>query len=492
MTISYKQIRNDSKAMLINPGGEVLSVAQVIAVIKEVLQSSLPRIEFEGELGPVTRASSGHLYFTVKDPDTAGPHVLNAVMWRGAAQKLTFKPQEGGLVRLVGEPSLYPGSGRFQIVAQSMEPGGDGALRKRFEQLRLQLASEGLFELERKRPLPFFPKSVGVVTSRTGSVLHDIAVALQERMPVADVVLAHARVQGDGAYREVVQAIRALNEEEAVEVIIVARGGGSLEDLWTFNEEAVVRAIFASRKPIVSAVGHETDTTLADLVADVRAATPTAAVRAVVPDKRELLKELVGFERRLLGVVQVVRDEQQRCDVLVTRLQRSLIGRLEAAQLKVAQYQLRLQRASPQSRLEERRRALAQRGSRLREAVRTRMLGAKLELEGVRPVLRERLAGVFILATQQMEQLRWRVMRAQQQVLEPSEHRLTSLRMRWEALDPMKIVERGYVVLERISGGVVCSIAEVSASETLRARMKDGHVVVSVQELVPAPISEDI
>lgn len=478
--------------MLVNPDGRVLSVAQVIAVIKEILQASLPRIEFEGELGPVTRATSGHLYFTIKDPETSAPHVLNAVMWRGSAQNLAFKPQEGGLVRVVGEPSLYPGSGRFQIVAQSMEPGGDGALRKRFEQLRLKLESEGLFDLERKRSLPFFPKHVGVVTSRTGSVLHDIAVALQERMPVTDIVLAHARVQGDGAFKEVVQAIEALNNHAEVEVIIVARGGGSLEDLWTFNEEAVVRAIFASRKPIVSAVGHETDTTLADLVADLRAATPTAAVRAVVPDRRELHKDLLRFERRLSGVAQVVRDEQQRCDLLVARLQRAVIGRLEATQLRVAQYHVRLQRVSPQSRLEDRKRALAHRGSRLREVMKARILGAKLKLQGTRPIVRERLAGKLSLSTQQMEQLLRRVARVRHPVLEPSRRKLESVRIRLEALDPMKVVERGYVVLERMSGAVVCSVAEVSTGEMLRARMKDGDVFVAVQEALSAPTRGEI
>ncbi|MFZ5950276.1 MAG: exodeoxyribonuclease VII large subunit, partial [Candidatus Rifleibacteriota bacterium] len=267
---------------------KVLSVNDLTMHLKGILERDtlLNSTWIQGEISNLVKASSGHCYFTLKD-DKA---VIKAALWAGNRRRIATDFKNGDLVIIYGNISVYPPRGEYQIVVTDLRPAGIGALYEAFEKLKKKLQAEGLFEPERKLPLPFIPKGVGVVSSPTGAVIKDIFRVIRRRFVNMPIYLVPARVQGDGAAAEIVTGIKRLNQDPRVDVIIIARGGGSLEDLWCFNEEVVARAISASTKPIVSAVGHETDTTIADLVADRRAATPSVAGELVVPVKAELLQ----------------------------------------------------------------------------------------------------------------------------------------------------------------------------------------------------------
>ncbi len=262
-----------------------LTVSQVAHVIKVILESNLADIWVSGEISSLSHPSSGHYYFTVKDEQAQ----LRCALFRQRQTPASVAALDHGAQVLVhGFVSFYEARGELQFYADAVQPAGMGVLAAEFERLRAQLEAEGLFAEERKRPLPHFPRKVGVVTSSTGAVFHDICNVLNRRWPLVEVLLAPTQVQGDGAGAGIVRALASLNRRRDVDVIILARGGGSMEDLWAFNEEQVARAIFASRIPVVSAVGHETDFTIADFVADCRAPTPSAAAELIVPDQVEV------------------------------------------------------------------------------------------------------------------------------------------------------------------------------------------------------------
>ncbi len=292
------------------PDRLTLSVSGLTGAIKEVLEGGFTDLWIEGELSNVRMQGSGHLYFTLRDSGAQLP----AVMFRGYTQKLFFEPEDGMLVVAHGGLSVYEPHGRYQFSAISLRPLGAGALSAAFERLKGQLAAEGLFDVERKRPLPEFPERIGLVTSPTGAVLQDIRAVIGRRFPGVELLLVPVRVQGIGAADEIAAAIGRLNRLPVPpDLLIVARGGGSIEDLWPFNEEVVVRALAGSRIPTVSAVGHETDVTLADLAADVRAATPSHAAELVVRDRIELTDYVHGLRDALTDALRDrIRDGRER------------------------------------------------------------------------------------------------------------------------------------------------------------------------------------
>jgi exodeoxyribonuclease VII large subunit len=275
----------------------VVSVSALNAHVRRMLETQVPALWVEGEVTGWKRYASGHCYFCVRDADAQ----VSAVMFRSDAQRLPTDPEEGMKVRVFGSVSLYEKRGDFQLVVRRMEAtGDDGLWRLAFERLRLRLEQEGLLAVERKRAIPRYPRVVGVVTSPVGAVLHDIVNVMTRRAPWTRLVLSPARVQGEGAAQDVARAIRLLERSPArPDVVIVARGGGSMEDLWAFNEEAVARAIAECPVPVISAIGHEVDVTIADLVADLRAATPSAAAEHAVPDGAALREELALSRNRL-------------------------------------------------------------------------------------------------------------------------------------------------------------------------------------------------
>jgi exodeoxyribonuclease VII large subunit len=309
----------------------VLTVSQLNQRVRQALETSLGEMWVVGEVSNFRVPPSGHFYFSLKDAHSQ----MAAVMFRSASQLLPFRPEDGMQVMVRGRVSMYEVRGNVQLYADAMEPRGLGSLQLALEQLKKRLAAEGLFAADRKRPLPFLPRAVGIVTALGGAAIHDLLVVLRARLPRLRVVVRPVRVQGKGAAAEIVEALADLNRLSAIEVVIIGRGGGSLEDLWAFNNENLARAIAASRVPVVSAVGHEIDLTIADLVADRRAPTPTAAGAMVVPDQRELSARLdkmaralgTGLERQIrrrrdqvAGLARHLRDPRQVVKALQVRV----------------------------------------------------------------------------------------------------------------------------------------------------------------------------
>ena len=315
----------------IKPTKTVRSVSEITNLLKQLIdrQPEFKNVWIQGEVSNYSRSGAGHVYFTLKE----GNHQISVAIFRNDVPHLKFLPKDGEEVIVKGQLSLYSARGQYQIVGRNVEPVGIGALQRAYEELKHRLAAEGLFDDIYKKPLPKFPRTIGVVTSPTGAAIQDILQQLRKRYPLAEVLLHPTRVQGDSAVQEIAAAIQVMNQREDIDVLIIGRGGGPIEDLWAFNEERVARAIFDSSIPVVSAVGHETDFTIADWVADHRAPTPSAAVEHIVPDQDELFAQLNGFDMWLRTTIQsrLNRDE--------TRLQ-ELETRLAPTQRRDAIYQL--------------------------------------------------------------------------------------------------------------------------------------------------------
>ncbi|QDU92830.1 exodeoxyribonuclease VII large subunit [Lignipirellula cremea] len=346
----------------------VLSVSQLTGLMKQELEGSFSKVWVCGEVSGVSRPQSGHVYFTLKDEKAQ----LRAVMWRSTVERLRFELREGIEAVCAGGIDLYPPRGSYQLVVRQMEPLGEGALQLAFRQLHQRLAAEGLFDAELKKPLPQFPRRIAVVTSPTGAAIRDFLEVLRRRWRGVDVLIIPARVQGEGSAREIAAGIRYANQlGDAVDVLVVTRGGGSLEDLWSFNEEEVVRAVHASALPVVSAVGHEVDITLCDLAADVRALTPSEAAERIAPAQADVEATLLSHQRRMQGrmrqrmaelrrrldglsqrsvlrrPLEPVRLRERACDELQQRAARAIQRQLQSARRRTDALASRLEALSP-------------------------------------------------------------------------------------------------------------------------------------------------
>lgn len=340
-----------------------LTVSQLVSLVRQDLETKYRSITIVGEISSFKPWRSGHWYFDLKDEQAMVP----AVMFKGFCERVKFEVKEGLQVLIKGRVSVYAPQSKIQVIAEQMEPIGAGALALAFEQLKAKLEKEGLFDLAHKKPLPFFPKVLGLVTSPQGAVLQDMLRILSHRMPGLEILLSPARVQGQGAAGELAEALKRL--EGRCDVIIMGRGGGSLEDLWAFNEEILARAIYECKTPIMSAVGHETDFTIADFVADLRCATPTHAAQTVVPDKKELLDRLAQTEsklhklakvyvskaqlalaklsKRLLSPKAILLQVMQRLDIQAQRLEKIMQKRLQQAKERLGANAAKLGALSP-------------------------------------------------------------------------------------------------------------------------------------------------
>ncbi|MDX1944595.1 MAG: exodeoxyribonuclease VII large subunit [Pirellulaceae bacterium] len=346
----------------------VLSVSQLTQLIQGTLEETFHSLWISGEVSQVSRHQSGHVYFTLKDDKAK----ISAVIWRSTAQTLRFRLEEGEQVICQGGLSVYPPRGGYQLVVQRIEPQGLGPLQLAFKQLQERLAAEGLFDAIHKRTLPKFPRRVGFVTSPTGAAVHDFLQVAARRGKGVRILVIPTRVQGEGAAAEIARAIATANRiQPPLDVLVVGRGGGSLEDLWSFNEEPVVRAIFASEIPVVSAVGHEVDVTLADLVADVRALTPSEAAERVIPSAAELSARLAQHQRRMVAMLRsrvvaarrhveqlasrrllreprtLIHDRARRLDELDSQATAAIRRRLSSARDRLAATTARLESLSP-------------------------------------------------------------------------------------------------------------------------------------------------
>lgn len=471
-----------------DPTRRVLTPSQLNAEAQVVLEESFGLIWLEGEVSNLARPGSGHWYFSLKDARAQ----VRCAMFKNRNTRVRFQPENGLKVLLRGRVSLYQGRGEFQVIVEHVEPAGEGALRLAFEQLRARLEAEGLFAAERKRPVPALPRHLAIITSPTGAAIRDILTVLARRWPAATVTLLPSAVQGDAAPAELMAALARLDRwreqapEAAPELVIIGRGGGSLEDLWAFNDEGLARAIAACAIPVISAVGHEVDVSISDLVADLRAPTPSAAAELAVPDRSEWLLSLRTLQRRLAIASRrrqeqagerlrhlkrrlrhpghLLRERVQRVDELDLRVLRALERRLAAIRDRLRTHRRRLQHASPTGRLSRGRDAL--------ERLRRRLHQARPSLR----VRRER---------DRLEGLERRLERGATATLTRKREQQQRLVSTLNAFNPLAVVDRGYAILSRPDGtrfGVVIRDPDaVEAGASLHAHLAGGVLEVSAR-----------
>lgn len=436
-------------------GEQVYSVSELNRLARQLLEQDLPRMWVSGEISNLARPASGHLYFSLKDERAQ----IRCALFR-SANRSSFRPENGMQVLARGRVSLYEPRGDYQLIVDHLEAAGEGLLRQRLEALKQKLAAEGLFEPARKQPLPALPKAIGVITSPSGAAVRDIVHILARRFPAIPLLIYPVQVQGEQAKFDIVKALETAARRAECDVLILARGGGSLEDLWAFNEEIVARAIAACPIPIVSGVGHEIDFTIADLVADVRAPTPSGAAELVVPDSRDWLRHIQALERRAaLASSRTLAVALARQQQLTARLARCHPG-----------YQLR-QNAQ---RLDELRHQLsAALGNRLAlDAL--RIENALHRLQRVSPVMQLRLAGERVSSARQ------RLAAAIRVSVSGSGSRLAVLSGRLQTVSPLSTLERGYALVLDAGGSVVRSTTQLKAGDRITARLADGVIGATV------------
>jgi len=436
---------------------DVYSVSRLNKEVRLLLESGLPILWLEGELSNFAAPASGHWYFSLKDSTAQ----VRCAMWRQKNSAVRFRPKDGMAVLVRARVGLYEPRGEYQLMVETLEEAGEGALKREFEKLKAKLAAEGLFALERKRPLPAVPRRIGVVSSPTGAAIHDILRVLRARFPAAGVLLYPTAVQGAAAVPEIVRAIEAASRRNECDVLIVARGGGSLEDLWCFNDERVARAIAACRVPTVSGVGHEVDVTIADFVADLRAPTPSAAALAAVPDKQTWLEGLAQLEQRFAGAMgRALRAQALAVGALAQRLQISHPG------VKLAQHAQRLDDLELRMRLALRAGVLAR--QQLLENLSTRLW---------RENPRHRLEVLCAHAAT----LRQRLVATLAGTLNSLEQRLALASRTLDAVSPLATLGRGFAVVSRVDDGAVLRDASQAPVGTeIEARLSTGRVRAKV------------
>ena len=429
----------------------VYSVSELTRGIRQLLEDHFPFVWVEGEISNLRVPVSGHSYFVLKDAHTQ----IRAVMFRTQQRLLRFRPEDGLRVLCQARVSVYEPRGEYQLLVDYMEPRGLGALQLAYEQLKQRLAAEGLFDPAHKKPLPFLAQRLGVVTSATGAAIRDIIQVVRRRYSNLEIYLYPVRVQGEGSAQEIAAGIKAFNEEFPVDVLIVGRGGGSWEDLWSFNEEAVVRAIYGSRITVISAVGHEIDVTLADLVADVRAPTPSAAAELVAQHKESLETHVAGLLGRLGNRMhQVVDLARERLEGRKRRLRHPAV-RLADARLRLDESGQRLE-ASLQRLIGARRQTLL----RLRDNL--MQLSPARSVAGLRASLRQWLGSLGLFGRRLLEHKRQLVERAV---------------VRLEALSPLAVLARGYSITTTWpEGRVVRSARQVRRDDQVRVRLHEGSL----------------
>lgn len=440
------------------PEREIFSVSQLNRQARQLLETHLPLLWVEGELSNVSIPSSGHWYFTLKDDQAQ----VRCCMFRNRNMLVRFKPQQGQHVLLRARVSLYEGRGDYQVIAEHMEEAGSGALQRAFDELKHKLSQEGLFNEAHKKELPRLPKHIGVITSPTGAAIHDVLSVLERRFPGIPVTVIPVAVQGKESAPQIVRAIDLANRAGLFDVLLLTRGGGSMEDLWSFNEEIVARAIFNSELPIVSAVGHEVDFTIADFVADLRAPTPSAAAELLVPDADDWLDKFIGFEvlleeamlrrlqqwqkhlhnlrQRLRHPRERLEQQSQRLDNLELRLKNHIKHLLNDFKNRIRQLEIRQQPHHPQVRLQQ---------------------------------LKERIASHH----QRLQTAQYRLIERKQQALGEAVRMLNTL-------NPLSTLERGYgLITDAQTQKVITSSNQVKPGTAVNARVAQGEFVCRVESI---------
>lgn len=490
--------------------GERLTVSQVTSLVKQAIESTLAStLHVVGEISNFKRHSSGHLYLTLKDRSSE----LSCVMWRSAAAKLKFQPEDGMEVVATGSIEVFERAGRYQLYIRRFEPLGVGALELAFRQLCEKLSREGMFDETHKKPLPRYPRQIAIVTSPTGAALGDILRTIERRYPCVKLLVYPVRVQGSGAAAEIVDAIRTINANNKalgdVDLMIVGRGGGSLEDLWAFNEESVARAIYASAIPIISAVGHEIDVTVADLVADVRAATPTAAAELAVPVLDEVLDEIGAQQQRLslairakLGLagaewsailqrgafrepLSIVHRREQIIDELANRTHRKLVAGAHASRQRLDHLEPVIQRIAPHTLLRGRTIGLHDAEERIRWGMSKRLVLAERFANRLAGRL-ERRSPMHVVA-RKLDHVRWvrdELVQAMQYRLAFRSERLRRLAERLSAMSYESVLGRGFSITRtKRDRKVIRSLDQINDRQRIVTRIAEGEFESEVVNL---------
>jgi len=436
---------------------EILSVSRLNHVAKQLLERGLGRVWLQGEISNFVRASSGHWYLTLKDAQAQ----VRCAMFAKVNQRSGVNPQNGLAVLVRAQVSVYEPRGDFQLIIEHMESAGEGLLRQRFEELKQRLMLEGLFDPARKKPLPLWPRRIGVVTSPTGAAIRDILHILKRRAPAVEVIVYPVPVQGAGAAPQIAQMIALADARHEVDVLIIARGGGSLEDLWAFNEEIVARAVSQCSLPTLSGVGHEIDVTICDAVADVRAPTPSGAAELAVGDQASQLKQLKQLQQRL---------------------QLAWLGLKQQLGNHLTTIAARLQREHPQARVLSQHQTVDELSERLRRQVRALLSLSHTQYQHLWVRLHQQNPAQQVgLATARLQQLSQRLSHAWHTRWQLQQQALAQQARTLQAVSPLATLERGYSIIEDASGQIISSALKVQPDAHLSIRFKDGKVSVTVQ-----------
>lgn len=437
---------------------EIFTVSRLNQEARYLLETGFPSVRVEGELSNMARPGSGHIYFTLKDQGAQ----VRCAMFRQNNLRLGFRPEDGQAVICRGRLSIYELRGDYQLIVENMEPAGEGDLQREFERLKKKLAAEGLFAEEHKRPIPALPSRIGVITSPTGAAIRDILHVLGRRFPAVPVRVYPVPVQGEGAAGKIAAAIRTAGARAECDVLILARGGGSLEDLWAFNEEALARAIYDSEIPVISGVGHEIDFTIADFVADLRAPTPSGAAELAVPDSREWLRRFEATETRLQTVVR---------------------RRLADLGKQIKWHSQGLWRMHPGNRLKQQAQRLDELELRIGVACRSRIRHYRSQLAALKAGLRAASPLPTIRAARQRLQAGEGLLRsAMRHRLDDSRRRLEVLAKTLEALGPTATLDRGYAIVTLPEGSIVRDPAQVDRGQDVSVRVAKGRFSARVTD----------
>ncbi|EPQ0971749.1 exodeoxyribonuclease VII large subunit [Citrobacter farmeri] len=447
--------------MLSSQTSAIFTVSRLNQTVRLLLEQEMGQVWISGEISNFSQPSSGHWYFTLKD-DTAQ---VRCAMFRNSNRRVTFRPQHGQQVLVRANITLYEPRGDYQIIVESMQPAGEGLLQQKYEQLKAKLQAEGLFDQQHKQALPSPAHCVGVITSKTGAALHDILHVLKRRDPSLPVIIYPTAVQGDDAPGQIVRAIELANARQECDVLIVGRGGGSLEDLWSFNDERVARAIFASMIPVVSAVGHETDVTIADFIADLRAPTPSAAAEMVSRNQQELLRQILSAQQRLgMAMDYFLANRSRRFTQIYHRLQQ------QHPQLRLARQQTALERL-------HQRMNVAIDGQLKRTSQCQARLLQRLNQQSPQPRIYR--------AQTRIQQLEYRLAENVRSRLSATRERFGNAVTHLEAVSPLSTLARGYSVSTATDGKVLKKVKQLKTGDVMTTRLEDGWVESQVTDIKP-------
>jgi len=442
------------------PTEAAISVSQLNRRVRALLEKGIAQLWVEGEISNLSRPASGHIYFSLKD-DTAQ---VSAAWFRQRQRGPAVGYKNGDRVLAFGRVSIYEARGNYQLIVERMEPAGEGVLKRRFEALKKKLLEEGLFDEGRKKALPALPTRIGVITSPSGAAVRDILSVLGRRFPAVPIVIYPAAVQGDAAPGELLEALSAAVRRDECDVLIIGRGGGSLEDLWAFNDEQLARAIAACPLPVISAVGHEVDFTIADFVADVRAPTPSGAAEIVVPSQHDWERRIASLALRIGRIGQrSVEDRGQRVDWLARRL--------------VA--------ASPAATLNRQQSSLRESRGRLASSIRQRLLSDRNQLQAIRSTLLQQSPAITVQRNLgQLSELRQRLSTSARALLAAVDHRTALLGRALHSVSPLATLERGYaIVMDASTNKALLDANDVNVGDDIRAHLSKGEIVATVREV---------